>query len=100
MAVVEDLKKLSAAEDFFRYLEVEFDPAVLNPARLHILRRMAQSLAKTSLEGVDEPGARALFRASLEAAYGDFVNSSPIKERVFKVHKDAQRNLLPFVRRR
>jgi nitrogenase-stabilizing/protective protein len=78
----------------------DFDPAVLNPARLHILRRIAQSLAKTSLEGVDEAEARALFRASLEAAYGDFVNSSSIKERVFEVHKDAQRNLLPFVRRR
>jgi nitrogenase-stabilizing/protective protein len=37
----------------------------------------------------DEEKARAYFRAHLERAYLDFVKSSPIKERVFKVHKDA-----------
>jgi nitrogenase-stabilizing/protective protein len=100
VAVAEDLKKLSAAEDFFRYLEVDFDPLVLNRARLHILRRLAESLHRTPLDGVDDDGSRALFRSALEGAYADFVTSSPIKERVFKVHKDARRALLPFARRR
>ena len=100
MAVVEEMKKLSAAEDFFHYLGVEFDPAVLGRARLHILRRMGESLAKAPLEGVDDASARALFRSALEVAYSDFVKSSPLEQRVFKVHKDARRALLPFARRR
>src|ERR1017187_5079188 len=37
MTVLEHLSNLSSAEDFFRYLEVPFEPAVLNVARLHIL---------------------------------------------------------------
>ena len=39
--------------------------------------------------------ARAFFRSHLERAYQDFVSSSPIKERVFKVHKDAIRSSGP-----
>jgi nitrogenase-stabilizing/protective protein len=90
MTVLEKLSKLSSAEDFFHYLNVDYDPAVLNVARLHILRRMGEYLHNSSDEA-DETKARAFFRSHLEKAYLDFVISSPIKERVFKVHKDAIR---------
>ena len=91
MTVLEQLAKLSSAEDYFRFLGVHYDPAVLNVARLHILRRMGDNLREAGLEP-DEDKARAYFRAHLERAYQDFVKSSPIKERVFKVHKDAIRS--------
>jgi nitrogenase-stabilizing/protective protein len=98
MNVLEQMSKLSSAEDFFRYLDVTYDPAILNVARLHILRRMGEYLRNASNE-TDETKARAFYRAHLERAYLDFVNSSPIKERVFKVHKDAVRPNNPtFVR--
>ena len=90
MTVLEQLAKLSSAEDYFRFLGVPYDPAVLNVARLHILRRMGDNLRKAGMEPYEEK-ARAYFRAHLERAYQDFVKSSPIKERVFKVHKDAIR---------
>jgi nitrogenase-stabilizing/protective protein len=90
MTVLEQLKKLSSAEDYFRFLGVSFDPAVLNVARMHILRRMGDNLRESGFEP-DEDKARAYFRAHLERAYEDFVRSTPIKERVFKVHKDAVR---------
>lgn len=97
MTVREQLSKLSSAEDFFRFLDLSFDPDVLNVARLHILRRMGDNLRQT----VDEPNeakARAFFRAHLERAYLDFVRSSPINERVFRVHKDAIRSrVVPLV---
>jgi nitrogenase-stabilizing/protective protein len=76
--VLTGLKKLSSAEDFFHALGVAYDPAVLNVARLHILKRMG---------------------AYLERAYEDFKASTPINERVFKVHKDAvapPSNFVPF----
>jgi nitrogenase-stabilizing/protective protein len=86
--MLEQLTKLSSAEDYFRFLGVSYDPAVLNVARLHILRRMGDNLREAGLEP-DEEIARTYFRAHLERAYQDFVESTPIKERVFKVHKDA-----------
>ncbi|HUV96508.1 MAG TPA: nitrogenase stabilizing/protective protein NifW [Acidobacteriaceae bacterium] len=98
MTVLEQLSKLSSAEDFFWFLNVPFDPAVLRVARLHILRRMGDNLRKAAAEP-DEAKVRAYFRAHLERAYLDFVGSSPIQERVFKVHQDAIRSRsAPLVR--
>ena len=94
MTVLEQMAKLSSAEDYFRFLSVPYDPAVLNVARLHILRRMGDNLRESGQEP-DEGKARAYFRAHLERAYLDFVKSTPIEERVFKVHKDAIRSSVP-----
>ena len=44
MSALEQLRKLSSAEDFFETLGVSYDPAVLRVARLHILRRMGEYL--------------------------------------------------------
>jgi nitrogenase-stabilizing/protective protein len=90
MTVLDELSKLSSAEEFFQFLEVPYDPAVLNVARLHILRRMADNLRNSSTES-DEVALRAQFRTQLDQAYQDFVRSTPLNERVFKVHKDAVR---------
>jgi len=89
MTVVNQLRNLSAAEEFFQFLGVAYDPAVLNVARLHILKRMGDYLRKNSLEHDDEEGVRQACRAHLERAYQDFVESSPMEQRVFKVHKEA-----------
>jgi nitrogenase-stabilizing/protective protein len=89
MSVLDDLRGLSSAEDFFRYLDVEYDPGVLNIARLHILRRMGQYLAKEALAGRDDDAVRALCREHLQRAHADFVARTPLDERVFKVLKDA-----------
>ncbi len=89
MSVFDELRKLSSAEDFFETLGVDFDPAVVRVARLHILRRMGEYLAKNELDGATDEEARAACKETLTKAYEDFVASSPIAERVFKVHKDA-----------
>jgi nitrogenase-stabilizing/protective protein len=88
MTVLEQLSKLSSAEEFFQFLEVPYDPAVLNVARLHILRRMGDNLRNCSTDR-NEEALRENLRAGLEQAYQDFVCSTPLKERVFKVLKDA-----------
>jgi len=87
--ILNQLRALSAAEEFFGLLDVPYEQPVLNVARLHILRRMRDYMARASLEALAEAEAHALLRDGLARAYGDFVVSAPIEQRVFKVLKEA-----------
>jgi nitrogenase-stabilizing/protective protein len=88
MSVLSDLERLSAAEDFFSYLKVDYDPDVLRVSRLHILKRMGKYLDGQDFSGASEDGIFAQTRQTLVQAYQDFVASRPIDERVFKVLED------------
>jgi nitrogenase-stabilizing/protective protein len=92
MSVLSELEKLSTAEDFFHYLNVMYEPAHLHVARLHILRRMGLYLQAQDFGGASEEQIFAGARQALEQAYSDFLQSSPIEERVFKVLKDRDPN--------
>lgn len=93
MSLLDELQQLSSAEDFFETLGVAYEPQVVHVARLHILRRMGQYLRGSDVEGAleraDDAALFALCRDHLAQAYADFVASSPIEQRLFKVHKDA-----------
>jgi nitrogenase-stabilizing/protective protein len=93
MTVLDDLTRLSAAEEFFAYLDIDYDPAVVRVARLHILRRMGQYLRESqereTFARLEDEQVRLLCRDHLAKAYQDFVVSTPIQERLFKVHQDA-----------
>ncbi|MEW6123011.1 MAG: nitrogenase stabilizing/protective protein NifW [Pseudomonadota bacterium] len=88
MGILEQLKGLSSAEDFFLRLGVPYDRQVLNVARLHILKRMGQYLSAETFPGRSEEEIEAACRETLARAYGDFERSSPLSERVFKVLKE------------
>lgn len=88
-SIIEQLQKSSSAEDFFSLLKVDYDPKVVNVARLHILRRMGEYLFKEDFSNFTEDEAALRCKTFLEQAYTDFIKSSPIDERLFKVHKDA-----------
>ncbi len=87
--VLDALDRASSAEDFFVLLGIDYDPKVVNVARLHILRRMAQYLASEDFDGLENEAIAERCKAVLERAYADFINSSPLDQRVFKVLKDA-----------
>jgi nitrogenase-stabilizing/protective protein len=87
--MLERLNKASSAEDFFTLLGVEYDVKVVNVARLHILRRMGQYLVSEDFSGFTNEAVAERCKKFLEQAYDDFVQSTPINERLFKVHKDA-----------
>ena len=89
MSALDQLRKLSSAEDFFEALGVGYDPAVLRVARLHILRRMGEYLGQHTVHTGNDGETQLACRAFLENAYHDFVTSSTIEQRVFKVLRDA-----------
>ena len=89
IGVLEQLNQASSAEDFFALLGVDYDPKHVNVVRLHILRRMGQYLVSEDFTGLPDEVTAERCKAVLEQAYADFLASSPLDQRVFKVLKDA-----------
>jgi nitrogenase-stabilizing/protective protein len=87
--VIDKLNRASSAEDFFTLLGVAYEPRILNVARLHILKRMGHYLASEDFAGMPDSVVTARCKSVLERAYDDFVRSTPLDQRVFKVLKDA-----------
>jgi len=83
------LSKLSSAEEFLDFLEVEYDQHVVNVNRLHILKRFNQYIARHAFKGGSDAETKVEYKALLEQAYGDFVKSDAVTEKVFKVFQDA-----------
>jgi nitrogenase-stabilizing/protective protein len=83
------LPHLSTAEDFFRLLDLPYAEAVLDVSRLHILKRFQQYIAREDLHALSEDEQFGRLRAALARAYDDFVQSTPLAERLFKVLRAA-----------
>lgn len=78
-----DLKGLSSAEDFFKELDVPFDPARLDVARLHILKEF--NIRMTAAETAGEKMNRPLARRLLAESYQKFTGIDPRQAKLFKV---------------
>jgi nitrogenase-stabilizing/protective protein len=88
--LVQRLTQLSAAEEFFDFFGVPYEQSVINVSRLHILKRFYQYMRQEQgLDVLDEVDMFKRLRALLAQAYGDFVRSTPAREKVFKVLQDA-----------
>lgn len=81
-----DMEELDSAEDFLEYFEINYDPAVVQVNRLHILQRFHDYLSAGGLPD-EEIQRRELYRELLQSAYGDFVTSDALTEKVFNVFK-------------
>lgn len=90
MSFRDDLDDQETAEDFLSFLGVTYERRVVDVNRLHILQRFHTYLAAdTGLEGItDDEDLAARYRAHLERAYHDYVASSGVAEKTFKVHRD------------
>lgn len=86
-SAIEDLKALSSAEDFFKALDIAYDPKILGVSRLHILRRMGETIGALPDDTPDD-AARMACREALAHAYEEFSNKAPIESRLFKVLRD------------
>ena len=86
--ILNRLRQLSSAEDFFDALGVRFDPEHLAVCRLHVMKRMGEMLVGDDLEGLPDSVAAARARSMLERAYRELVGASPLEKRLFKVLKD------------
>jgi nitrogenase-stabilizing/protective protein len=88
-SILDQLNRLSSAEEFFSLLGVDYDPKVVSVVRLHILRRMGQYLKGEDFGGLSDAVVAERCKAVLQQAYQDFLASTPMQERVFKILQDA-----------
>lgn len=82
-----DLDELSSAEDFLNYFGITYEQRVVHVNRLHILQRFHDYIAKFDDMPEDENEKREVYGSLLEDAYHDFVNSDAQTEKVFKVFR-------------
>jgi nitrogenase-stabilizing/protective protein len=91
------LMRLSTAEHFLDFFGVRYEQSVVDVARLHILKRFHQYLrGEQDLESLDDAALYGRYRGLLLRAYQDFVESTPAREKVFKVFGDAQVRAVPL----
>ena len=89
-ALTQRLQALSSAEDFLRFFGIPFEERVVHVSRLHILKRFYQYLHRAEgLADLDEVEMFRRYRELLARAYEDFVTSTPVQERVFRVLQEA-----------
>ncbi len=90
MGILEELQRLKDAEDFFDYFGIDYDERVVKPYRLHILKKFSLYVKEIfeSQKELDDEKLRIMLKEGLKKAYETFLTSNPIKERLFKVHKD------------
>lgn len=80
----EAMAELASAEDFLDYFGIEYEAAVVQVNRLHILQRFHDYLGKATPP--EEADLRIMvYRTLLKQAYQDFVRSDALTEKVFRV---------------
>ncbi len=85
------LAEFSSAEEFLHFFDITYRQEVIDVNRLHILKRFHQYLHQTpGLDVMGEASLRDTCKRLLARAYDDFVHSSAIEEKVFKVFHDAE----------
>jgi len=93
-SVLDQLQALSSAEDMFACLDLAYDPAVLNRARLHMMKRMGDYLAEVDFAALDEAAAFAAARQALQKAHADFETSTPRDQKALKIYKQQKPNMV------
>lgn len=91
--LMQQIAELSSAEDFFHFFHLPYEPEVVSVCRLHIMKRMGSYLRAADLSALEDQEAFLTIRATLKQAYEDFLASTPLKEKVFKVFTDKEREL-------
>lgn len=87
--ILEQISGFSAAEEFFDFFDVSYQPDVVHVNRLHILKRFNQYLSRAPIpEDLDESSAWDACKEHLTRAYNDFVSSNAATEKVFKVFQE------------
>ena len=89
-------QKLTDAEDYLRFFDIEYDRDFVNINRLHILKQFSLLIQEVDKVFSDVTEAEKLekYNLALEEAYQVFLTSSPLETKLFKVFQTKPKNFI------
>jgi len=96
VGTLSEFQKLTDAEQYFEFFDLDYDPQVVNINRLHILKKFSQSLEEIDNKFVEAAESEKLsfYRAALENSYATLGTSSAIEQKLFKVFHQKPHNVV------
>lgn len=88
------------AEQYFEFFKLPYDPQIVNVNRLHILQKFSQLVKAIDKDNdlnstVSSDAERlAAYRNALEEAYGVFLTSNAVEQKLFKVFNQKPQNIV------
>ncbi|MEM7757572.1 MAG: nitrogenase-stabilizing/protective protein NifW [Cyanobacteria bacterium P01_A01_bin.40] len=91
-----EFQKLSDAEDYLQFFNIEYDRDFVNINRLHILKQFSLLIKEVDAAFPDVVEAEKLekYSLALEEAYQVFLTSSPLETKLFKVFQSKPKNFV------
>lgn len=89
-------QKLTDAEDYLQFFDIEYDRDFVNINRLHILKQFALLINEVdkAFPDVNETEKLEKYQLALEEAYQVFLTSSPLETKLFKVFQTKPKNFI------
>lgn len=90
-----EFNQITDAEAYFEFFDLAYDPKILNVNRLHILRKFSQLIQTIDAdENLSEFDKLTAYRQALLTAYGVFLTSSGVEQKLFKVFQNKPKNVV------
>ena len=91
-----EFQKLTDAEDYLQFFNIEYDRDFVNINRLHILKQFSLLIKEvdTAFTDITETEKLEKYNLALEEAYQVFLTSSPLETKLFKVFQSKPKNFV------
>ncbi|MDJ0713109.1 MAG: nitrogenase-stabilizing/protective protein NifW [Prochloraceae cyanobacterium] len=93
---LEEFKKITDAEGYFQFFELEYDQRFVNINRLHILKKFSlliEAIDET-FAALDEQEKLSKYGEALAEAYELFQSKTSLDTKLFKVFQDRPKNVV------
>ncbi|QKF80599.1 nitrogenase-stabilizing/protective protein NifW [Halarcobacter ebronensis] len=93
MATVEEFYKLTDTEDYFKFFNIEFDQALINVKRFHMMKEYGTLIRKGIGNIAEESKLLDFLKFSLLRVYGDYKNGhAPSAADVWNMYETGKLN--------
>lgn len=91
-----DFNRLTTAEDYLEYFQIDYDAQFVNINRLHILKKFSELIREVDshFSELTETEKLEKYREALQQAYEVFLTASPLETKLFKVFQKKPNNIV------